>query len=367
MNTKQLTEKKNELIEQMEQLIDTAEMERRNFSDDEDTTYQALETELKAVIKELSETRNYEEYKENTNMETRNYTQELLNGKSVELRAMDTTNKGEVVPTKLFEQIAKKVMEKSGIVAEVKIIESVGDIEFLVEGQIGEACFLSETGSAAPKDLDGFDKVKLTDKRLATAIIVSKKLLNNNHAITESYLADIIAERMANALEKELLSVSSSENGFTNTLLTDTNAETGSLNIDSIMQLITSMKEAHLKGAKLIMNRANFTKLSTLKDANNHFYVVPTYDHATGAPIYSILGVQIKISEYAPADKIVLVNVSDAGIMKQSGGLKLTPLLEKYAENGQVAILAEQFVDFGILNRDCVKVLNIQTSRSKAA
>lgn len=53
--------------------------------------------------------------------------------------------------------------------------------------------------------------------------------------------------------------------------------------------------------------------------------------------------------------------------MKQSGGLVLTPLIEKYAENAQIAIVANQMCDFGILNKECVKVLTIQNSRAKAA
>ena len=368
MTRKELMERQDELKHSMLALLDQAEMETRNLSDTENDLYQELENELRSISEQLNtQQKNLFEIKGETNMETRNYAEELLTGKTLELRAMNTTNHSEAVPTNLYDEITRKMKEKSDIVAEIRTVESQGDMEFLIENEVGEAKFLSETETCTPTDLSNFDKVKLTDKRVGTSVLVSKKLLNNSPAFTTGYLADIVSERMANALEKELLSIVTSEKGLTNTLINDTEEVTGTLTIDTIMTLITSMKTSYLSGAKLIMNRATFMKVSALKDNTGRFYVVPGYDHATGTPVYSVLGMNIRISEYAPADKIILANVSQAGIMKQSGGLVLTPLVEKYAENAQIAIVANQMCDFGILNKECVKVLTIQNSRAKAA
>lgn len=64
------------------------------------------------------------------------------------------------------------------------------------------------------------------------------------------------------------------------------------------------MKTSYLSGAKLIMNRATFMKVSALKDNTGRFYVVPGYDHATGTPVYSVLGMNIRISEYAQQTRL---------------------------------------------------------------
>lgn len=368
MNKKQLIEKKQELLNAMNSLVENAQVETRELNNAEQTAYDALKKQVEDIIKQLEElvadeqTEEVQEEKQEEKGTEERMINELLNGQKVELRAMDTTNTGNAVATHLYDEITRKVQEKSNIVSEARTVHSVGDMEFLVEGTIGEAAFVGETDSVSPTDLSAFEKIKLTDKRVATMVLVSKKLLNNSPAVSESYIADIVATRVANALEKEILAdAPTTTNGFTHTLVSvaDADKQTGALSIESLMALVTSMKSAYVSGAKLVMNRSTFAKVAALKDASGRYYIVSDFNHATKGVSYAILGVEISISEYIADDKILFVNMHEAGMLKVADGIELQPLVEKYAEQAQIGILCNAYFDFAILNREAVKMFVI--------
>ena len=370
MNKKQLIEKKAHLISLMEQMVNKATVETRELDETETSVYEQLKEEVKKIADQLqeliSEEAQTEETQDEKGTEERSMKDtminELLSGNKIELRAMSTANTGNAVATHLYDEITRKVQEKSNIVAEAKTVSVVGDMEFLAEGAIGEAAFVGETDSVSPTDLSAFEKVKLTDKRVATMVLVSKKLLNNSPAVSESYIADIVATRVANALEKEILADAPTEtNGFTHTLVSvaDADKQTGALSIESLMALVTSMKSAHQSGAKMIMSRATFAKVAALKDASGRHYIVSDFNHATQGVSYAILGVEISISEYIADDKILFVNMQEAGMLKVADGIELHPLTEKYAEQGQIGILCNAYFDFAVLNKEAVKMFVI--------
>lgn len=63
MNFKKLLEKRNELVEQVNKMFETAEKENRAFNDEETTKYQALVKEIKGItdtINMYTESRKFE-------------------------------------------------------------------------------------------------------------------------------------------------------------------------------------------------------------------------------------------------------------------------------------------------------------------
>lgn len=364
MNKKQLIEKKAHLISLMEQMVNKATVETRELDETETSVFEQLKEEVKKIANQLQELVAEEAQTEETQHEKgteERMINELLNGQKVELRAMDTTNTSSAVANTLFDDIQRKMKETSGIFKDLKVVTNHGDIEFLVQNEEVAASFLGETASCTPTDLSAFSKVKLSDKRLATSVLISKKLLANG-PVSEAYIQEVVAERMAYGIERALLAPTTEENSVTNTLVASAEAKkfTEALTIDALIKLITGVKQSYVNGGKLIVSRAMFQKMAALKDGTGRAYMVNSFDHATNSISYSILGVPVIISEFMKNDAILFVNLAHVGVFKMAeSGLTMTALTEKYAENGQLAIIAEMFGDFGITNTDELALFEI--------
>lgn len=78
-NKKALMEKRIELQEQLQSMLDKVEAETRAFSEQENSEYSELENELRAVIEQLNDTseKNLKETKGEDKMEKREFGLEL--------------------------------------------------------------------------------------------------------------------------------------------------------------------------------------------------------------------------------------------------------------------------------------------------
>lgn len=365
MTRKQLLERKNETINLMEKIVNKAQMECRELDPTEKEMYENLKKQVLELTNKIKSLFDDTTEIDKEDPEKRSLVDSILANKTIELRDMSTTTHGNAVATNLFEQISKKIAEKSNILNDVPTVQNYGDMEFLSETDVQTAEFVGETDSVSHTDLSAFKKIKLSDKRLSTAIVVSRKLLNNS-PISEEYLMNLISDRMANGLEKAILADTTVANGITQTIVSEaesTKIISTSLTIDNIMSLITSLKQQYLAGAKIIVNRETFEKLCILRDMQGRYYIVNGYDHATQTPSYSILGVPVVISEYISANKILLANMQASSVLKYSEGITITPLLEKYIESGSIGIVADFGVDFGVINTDAIKLLELTPAK----
>lgn len=354
MNKKQMLEKKNEIIEKMETILNSVDTEKRAMAETEELTYTSLEKELRELNVMLSETEKQENIGGNNNMEKREFAQQLLQG---EVRA-DSTTMSNAIPTNIATEIIEKLYEVSNVIAYAQMVQANGDLEFLVEKEDGFAQILGETDDITPVDLKAFDKVILKDHRIGDLVLVSKRLLMNSPAVGVDYIVNTLAKRMGRTLEREIFTADGTATHLTSGLLKGEEvalAINDTITIDDISNLILSMNPVVLNGAKLYTNRATFNKIAKLKDADGKFYVVR--DIINDKPAYKILGVEIEITESIVGLQVVLANVNEAIKLKLAENTSIQVLTEKYATSGQLGILAEFYGDVALVNTQAVRVL----------
>ena len=372
---KKLLEQKQQLIEECEAILGKAEAETRALTEDEISEYEKVKKDLDNLVKTIEllekqiETTDKGEQRSMENMEKRELIAEkMLRGEKVtlEARAHDKTSNATEVPTLMHDEVARAMKETSSIVEECKVIVQPYDMEFLTAGAEKEAGFVSETQSVTPTDLNAFSKVKLTNKRCATSILVSKSLLETSPVFALDFIQNEISTRLANSIEKEFFQGQGdgAGNGFTNTFKTAGLPETDisrepAVEPTHLMKFLTGVKEKYKRTGKLYMNRTTFARIAELQDLNGRFYVMANFDHATEKARYSILGTQIVISEYAEDNLIIFADMANLGILKDTGRVELTSLHEKYAENNQVCIIGQKFLDFGITNKEACALLKL--------
>lgn len=361
---KKLLEQKASIISEMEALLNVAETETRALSQEEMDKYQGLKEKLDGLVKTIElldkqiEQQGEKQMTEKRELETRDY--------SVELRAMSTANAAQSVPTIIADEIIKEVHERSALIADIPVIHNVGDLEFLLEQAETASEFLGETDACAPADLANFEKIKATDKRIASMPLISKKLLNNSPAFTMEYITSRVADRITNGIEKSLLKkgVRAAEeltSGVHSTAAgnkIDTAAGGGVIEVTDILNLVASMKQKYVKGAYFIMNRTIFAKVSSLTDGNGRPFMVASV--ATDKIKHVLLGFPVIISENVDDETIILVSPSDAFRMKMGQPMQVQALTEKYAEQGQLALLVDAYLDVVLVDGAACKILNIR-------
>lgn len=354
MNRKALLERKLELQEQMESILNSCEIETRNLTTDEESTYQTLETELRDITSQLNKNNYMEEKNMDNNLEKRAFGLGLANG---EVRASSTTHSN-TIPTNISNEIIEKLYEMSNVVANAQMVQTIGDLEFLVEKEDGFAQVLGETDEIEPTDLKTFDKVILKDKRIGDLVLVSKRLLMNSPVVGTDYLINTLAKRMARTLEKEIFQADGTSTHLTSGLLKGDTVELAvaeAIAIDDLQNLILSMNPVLLNRSKFYMNRETFNKVALLKDTDGRFYV--TRDIINDKPSYKVLGVEIEITPSITGLSVVLANVNEAIKIKLAENTNIQVLNEKYATSGQLGIMVEFYGDVALVNKQAVKVL----------
>lgn len=294
--------------------------------------------------------------------------EEFLKGEVIEARATDTTTtQANTVPTLLYSDIVRKVLERSNIANDVPKVNGVGKMEFLVEKEEIKAKMLGETEELTDDGLVGFDKITLDDKRMGTLVRVSKKLLLNSPVVGVNYVTEQVAKRVSRMLEQQLFKGDGLGNNYTGGILhvfrtgqpgALETAKQGVFDITDIKNLILELNPVMLNGAKLYMNRAMFKLVGTMQDNEGRFFL--THNVIADKPVYMILGIPVEITEEVEADTIVLGNIVEGMKMKMSGDMEVTILSEEFKRSGEIGIMCELFGDASVLSKDAFRVLRVK-------
>lgn len=345
---KKLLEAKNLLISEMEELLNTCEKETRSLTNEENSLYEAKESELKALnetIKKLEERNKGEKFMENKQIEIRNYEEEL--------RAITTSTHENAIPEGLAADIVRKLEEKSQVVAEANKVTYTGDYAVLQEGAPLVADILDETETATPKDISAFTKVVLKDKRISVVTTVSKNVLHNNPIVGINYISEKVAQAVANKLEQEAFIADGTSGHLTKGLITGGKEITGTVTLENMIETLTDMNPIYLNGAKWYVNRETFKELSKMMNANKQPYLA--LDVANQTPVYKFLGLPVVITD--SVDCVVLANVGQALTLKLSQNSQIQVLNELYATAGQIGFICDFYGDIAVTNPDAVRVL----------
>lgn len=366
---KALREKKDLLLNKMESMLNIAEVETRALSDEEMTQYNELKAEVEKINATLKafEEKFKEQKTEKTEDKGEQEDMKKEETRALEMRNMATGTYENAVPTELSTEVIKKLDELSNVVADVSKVDVVGDFEILVEKAAnGKAQILGETDRLSATDLNGFDTVKLSDKRVATEVVVSEKLLNNSPIVSHEYVVEEVAKRVARTLEDEIFNSDGTTNHFGKGLISSVEAtEVTKIDIDSIKSLVVSMNPTLLNGAKLYMNRTVFDEVSKLKDGSGQYYLQLT-NVVNEGPQYMIFGVPVEITECITEKLIVLANVGQAYKLKVSAdNMGVRTLTEKYSDVGCLGFIVNVYFDGAVVDKQAVKVLKTSLGRSK--
>ena len=363
MDLKKMLEMRTQKLAALKALIEKAKAEERAMNQDEITSFEALETEIRELdktIAALEKTRELTESEpqapveeEKRSIEERDY--EVFDAliRSEETRAGELTkgDNGAVIPTTIANKIIEKVVEicpifqdsdrynVKGTLSIPYYDESTSDItmEYADEFTDGE----SKTGKFKSINLTGFLGRAISD--------VSISLINDSSFDVVGFVVRRMAESIARFIEKELLKGTPNKIDGLSKGVQELKTAGANFTADEIIDLQELIPDAYQANAYFIMSRKTRTAVRKLKDGQGNYLLNKDANSRWG---YTLFGHDVYTS----------ANMDDvkAGATKVSENINIKVLTELKARQHAVEVLGFVELDAKVQNAQKIAKLVIK-------
>ena len=384
MNYKGLVEKKNDLITRAEAILNDAETNKRELTDDEAQELAEIRDDVRKIKEAL---KIHDELKE----EKQELKEEAAEDKA-EAQAMKEAACKEEADRRAFEAYVRGVvlnerdavnMTKAANGAVIpttianKIIAMVYNIcpilekstKYNVKGKLVVPYYDESTNSITvdyadefvdlTSNVGAFDKIELDGFLAGTLTLISRSLINN----AQFNIVDFIVERMAYAIKRfiegELLN--GTENkvaGLSGVTKSITAAATSAITADEVVRLHDAIIDDYQANAIWIMSPATRTALRTLKSNTGYYLLNDDISTPFGT---SLLGKPVYVSDNMPdmgAGKTAIYYGDMRGLAtKFSEEMSIEVLREKYATQHAVGVVG--WLEFDAKVEDAQKIAKL--------
>ena len=362
--SKMLEEKKNDLITRAETVIQTAQAETRELTEDERAELEAIKAEVESIkatlkleddVAEMAEMEKKDEG-ENPRAEEQEENMENRSVEEMEKRAfeeyirgyalrdggdpspvnMTKTANGAVIPQTVVDYIIRKVYDicpildrsqKFNVKGSLTVPYYPADAQGInVAYQNEFSQLISSSGSTGSVTLTGFLAGALTK--------VSRSLINNSNIDIVAFVVDEMAYAIKRFIEKELLIGTDEKVEGLSTLSNGVVcASASAITADEIIRLHDCVKDDFQNNAIWIMSPATRTAVRLLQDGVHRYMLQDDISLPFGT---SLLGKPVYVSDNMP-------DIGDGGAVIYYGDFK--GLATKFSEDINVQVLRERFAD----------------------
>lgn len=315
MNLKKLTEQREVIQKEMQEMVDAADAEERALNTAEVEEFEKKEQKLKDIDASIRALQTMRSLEEDNGEEQKDEGED----KSEEKRDMDTfeayirgnlderaasnmtkTENGAVIPASIADKIIQKVVDLcpiyfdadrynvTGTLTIPYYDESTGDItmEYADEFKDGS----STSGKFASISLTGYLARAITD--------VSKSLINNSSFNIVDFVVDRMSLSIASFIEKELINGTTSKvEGLSGVTQTVTAAAVDKITADEVIDLQESIPDVYQANAYYIMSKKTRTAIRKLKDGQGNYLLNKDANSRWG---YTLFGKDVYVSSNMP-------------------------------------------------------------------
>ena len=297
-NLKALMERREELRQNMETLVNTADTECRAMTEEETAQFDAAESEIRAIdatIEREERTRGVSNLPAPTDAEERAAAEEsafvdYVMGRVSELRAgeqnLTMANNGAIIPTSIADRIVTAVRDRCPILSGATIYRVNGTLKVPVWGKANTthdiAVGYQTEFTELTADSGKFTSVDLSGYLAGALTLIGNSVENNSVFNVTDFIINQMAEEIALFLEKELLNGTSGKaTGALSTPTAVTAASATAITADELIELQAQVKQVYQANACWTMAPETFTSLKKLKDSNGR-YLLLTMDGTAG-------------------------------------------------------------------------------------
>lgn len=351
MYSKQLEERRNDLITRAEEVLNNAKVEERELTDAEaqelaeirDNVRRIIKTlEIKGDIEKMDEKEVKQDSPANVDVEVEKEVEETrafenyIRGVVTNERANNLTlsDNGAVIPTSIANRIIKKVYDISPILER--------STKYNVKGNLDLPYYDVSTNTITVNYADEFvelesnvgklKSITLTGFLAGALVKVSRSLINNSQFDIVNFVIDEMAYSIHRFIEKELLKGTQDKVEGLSTLTNAVTLESATaITSDDVIKLQGKVKDAFQDNAIWIMSPATRDALRLLKDREERYLLNDDISSPFGK---TLLGKPVYVSD----------NMDDIGAGKTViyyGDMK--GLATKFSEDMNIQVLREKF------------------------
>ena len=370
MDSLEILDRKEQLRAELNSMLDNAEKEQRKLTEDETTRFEALNTEIRNLDKQIIDIKKEtKEVRKMGKFSLLKAINDIANNRQLDERALEVVNQGITEMRKAGQnysgQIQLPLEERAAVQATVegqgaetvaedllnileplraKLVLAQAGASYMT-GLVGNISIPAYSGSqvtwegevADAKDGAGtFTEVKLEPHRLTAYIDLSKQFLIQDSVSAEEMLKRDIVNAIANKLEATILgseTIVNAPEGLLNGVVADDSAIT----YEDIVAMETELEEANVRGdIKFIVSPSAKAKLKTTKlDAGSGKFAMEG-NEVNGYPV---------LCTSAVAGKGVIYGNFNDLVIGQWGGIDLTVDPYTQAANGKVRLVINAYFD----------------------
>lgn len=380
MNLKELMEKRNDLVDQIEQLTKNVETEQRAFTPEEDAKVEELTKAVEDIDKTIEtceratklskiDIKNDNDVEDNAEeMETRAFADFIRNKKRAGDSNITKEDNKAVIPKTIANKIIDKIKDISPLFRDAEKYNVKGTVSIpYVDGSNDN---ITVAYASEFEDLDAKStkllSIDLTGHLAGVLAKVSVSLLNS----TDIDLVDFVVAKMAAAaatfIDKEILDPSDPTHkivGLSNANQIVYAGSTSAISADVLIKLKNQLKSAFQAGAYFVMHPETLTAVQLLKDNNNRYIFNDEIQNGFSG---TILGKPVYTSDQCPKigsgnNAVFYLNPAQ-GLAAKLVEDSVTILREKYATQHAIGVVEWLELDAQIQNQQAVAVLNMSTA-----
>lgn len=358
-NVKAIMEKRSELQQEMEALVNAADAETRAMTEEETARFDAAEKEIRAIDETMAReerARSVEKKPVPASADDRIASEErafadYVMGRVSELRAgeqnMTMANNGAIIPATIANRIIKAVKDRCPILARATVYNVKGTLKVPVWGKANTthdiAVGYQTEFTEITADSGKFTSVDLGGYLAGALTLIGRSVENNGAFSVVDFIVNQMAEEIAVFIEGELLkgTGSSAAQGAVNTTTVLTAAASTAITADELIDLQAMVKQAYQANACWIMAPSTFTAIKKLKDGNNRYLL---QDDVTGEFPYRLLGKPVFLSDNMPAiaasAKAVLYGDCSGLSVNFRENISIEVLREKYSTQHAIGVVS---------------------------
>lgn len=387
---KELIEKKNDLVERFEKVMNEAKEQKRELTEAEAEELAEIRDNVRRIMKTLElkgefdkmegnalekqglpeeETRKCGDEEKTRALDEEKAFESYIRGTVLNERATNLTpasnSGGVLIPTTIANRIIKKVYDICPILEKSTKYNVKGKLELPFYDESTQS--ITVAWATEFQDLESnvgkFTNITLTGYLAGALSLISRSLINNAQFDIVAFVVDRMAYDISRFIENALLNGSGSVTG----LSTVSNIVTanGTISADDLIQVQGKVKDVFQGNAIWIMNEETRTAIRQLKSQTGSYLMTEVYD--LSSPFKNmLLGKPVYVSDNMPtvqAGKIAVYYGDMSGLAtKFSEDINIEVLREKYATQHAYGIVG--WLEFDSKIEDPQKISAIKMAGS---
>lgn len=380
-NLKKLEEQRAEKLEELKTLTQTAETEQRAFTEEEETRFDALEKEIKAIDKTIAAQERARELNikkgekerrkagedEKETLEERAFV-DYVRGVVTEERAsnLTMTDNGAIIPKSIMQKVIEKVIDICPVYQKADRYNIKGNISIPYYDETTGAVTMSYQNefSELSSNVGKFKSIDLSGYLAGALSLISRQAINNAAFDVLGKIIEYMSVAIARFIEHEcLIGTLGKCDGMSKMTNIVPAAASNKITADELIDVQEAIPDVYQKDAIWIMNKKTRSAIRKLKDNDGNYLLNRDMSAKWG---YTLLGKDVYCSDNMPemdTDAEVIIYGDMTGLaVKVAEEASIEVLREKYATQHAVGVVSWLEIDTKVQNEQKLAKLKMASA-----